>query len=338
MRYCATDSAPLREGALTALVRAELTSLGCETYVDRAGVALGGETGNLLARLPGTAAAGTPLLFTAHLDRVAGGMGADDAAGLAVAVEVLTVLGERQLAHPTLELACTVAEELGMRGAQHLDFGWLTARQAYCLDGEGPVGTVSRSAPHQVRLALELTGGEAVAGPAAAAAGAPGTAMQIAGYAMAHLELGQVDAQTTCLIGPGEGDPTSGHVAMWAEIRSTEPERLQQWESRVRSTFQRAADRFHGGVQCSEVQRVVGYRLAADAPVLVRARQAMLQAGVAALVGMAPGASDANVFMANGIETLLLGMGYEAIHTPQERMPLSQLVLAAELVLAIVLQ
>ena len=352
VRYCATDSAPRREGALAARVAADLAALGCRTETDAAAAALGGECGNLLARLPGSGS-GEPVLFVAHLDRFAGAtgvrprlrggalvaagdtpLGADDAAGLAVAVEVVAVLRERGLPHPDIELACTVAEELGMLGAQELDPAWFTARLAYCLDGEGPVGTACVTAPDQTRLTLRLEG-ESAAAPARS--DAPGSALQMAGYALAHLRLGRVDPQTVAQVGGAEGGPDPARVELWAEARAATPERLQAQVVHMRNVFAAAARRFGGHCTWLTEQQVTGYRLNDAAPVLQRARAAMARAGVAPVVGAAPGASDANVLMARGIPTLLLGMGFEEIHTTAERMPLAQLHAAAEVALAIAL-
>lgn len=351
IRFCATDSAPRREGALAALLAQALTDLGCAVHADGAGPAIGGECGNLLARLPGTAP-GEPILFVAHLDRYPGGtgvrprmqgdalvasgtlLGADDAAGLAVALEVLTVLQERGLPHPSIELAFTVGEELGMLGARQLDPGWFGARMAYCLDGEGPVGTACVSAPHQTRLTLCLEG---AAENAPARSEQPGSALQIAGYALAHMRIGRVDPLTVAHVGGAEKEPEPGRIEMWVEARSAEAERLAAQVAHMRGSFEAAARRFQGRCTWLSEQAVAGYRLDAAAPVLTRALAAMARAGVAPLVGAAPGASDANALMAHGIPTLLLGMGFEQIHTPDERMPLVQLTAAAELALAIAL-
>ena len=48
------------------------------------------------------------------------------------------------------------------------------------------------------------------------------------------------------------------------------------------------------------------------------------------------GGSDANIFNGYGVPTVNLGIGYEEIHTTQERMPIAELVKAAELVVALV--
>ncbi|KHF27239.1 Peptidase T [Anoxybacillus sp. BCO1] len=48
------------------------------------------------------------------------------------------------------------------------------------------------------------------------------------------------------------------------------------------------------------------------------------------------GGSDANVIAGFGIPTVNLAIGYEDIHTTNERMPIEELVKATEMVLAII--
>ena len=53
-------------------------------------------------------------------------------------------------------------------------------------------------------------------------------------------------------------------------------------------------------------------------------------------LGATGGGSDANVFNAHGIATILLGVGYEEIHTPNERIALSSVVDLVEVLVATV--
>src|SRR5512145_2595930 len=68
------DSLSRREGRIAARLARELEPLGATIAFDDAGTKVGGEVGNLVARLPGTADA-PPLLLCAHMDTVAPGEG-----------------------------------------------------------------------------------------------------------------------------------------------------------------------------------------------------------------------------------------------------------------------
>ena len=107
----------------------QLAGRGLSTQVDG--------MGNLVATLAGT---GKPLLLNAHMDRVPPGLGhrpvlrdgilysdgttnlgADDAAGIAIILEVLARLVEQDLPHPPIVAVFTVQEEAGLCGATKFD-------------------------------------------------------------------------------------------------------------------------------------------------------------------------------------------------------------------------
>jgi tripeptide aminopeptidase len=61
------DSVSREEGRLARELAESLAKLGEETRFDTAGEKVGGDTGNLIARLKGTASL-PPLLLSAHMD------------------------------------------------------------------------------------------------------------------------------------------------------------------------------------------------------------------------------------------------------------------------------
>jgi tripeptide aminopeptidase len=170
LELCAIDSEPTRERLLADRLKESLSELGFTVTEDDTGDRIGGNAGNLIARLAGTGP-GEPLLFSCHMDRVVPGvgvkpriegefivsdgttvLGADDASGLAAILEGVTTLKELQRPHPPLELVLTVAEELALVGSSHLDTGQLSARSGFVLDACGPVGEIVVQAPEQVKF------------------------------------------------------------------------------------------------------------------------------------------------------------------------------------------
>src|SRR5215469_17984512 len=120
-------STPGHEEQVRAYLEQRLATAGLTTQTDTAG--------NLIATFPGE---GKPLLLNAHMDRVPPGcghlpvlrdgvlysdgttnLGADDAAGIAVILEVLARLAEQHLPHPPLVIVFTVQEEAGLCGAKN---------------------------------------------------------------------------------------------------------------------------------------------------------------------------------------------------------------------------
>ena len=82
-------------------------------------------------------------------------LGGDD--GIAVAM-ALAVLDSREIAHPALEVVFTVDEEIGMEGAQGLDFSQLSARRMLNIDSEDEgIFTVSCAGGASANVSIGLT-------------------------------------------------------------------------------------------------------------------------------------------------------------------------------------
>jgi tripeptide aminopeptidase len=70
IRLLEMNTPSCKEGPVADFLEAELRGMGFTTWRDGAGQAIGGETGNLLARLDGAASGAPPLLLNAHMDTV----------------------------------------------------------------------------------------------------------------------------------------------------------------------------------------------------------------------------------------------------------------------------
>ena len=173
-----------REHEVAARLRREMEALGAAVEVDDAGAKVGGTTGNVIARLRGTAPGAPPLLLSAHMDTVVpcenirpvveGSvvrtdgttvLGADDKSGCAIIVEILRSLRERGIPHGDVEVVFTICEEVGLLGAKHLDVSRLRARDGLVLDCDG-VGELVTRGPAAVKIVFRVHGKEAHAGVA----------------------------------------------------------------------------------------------------------------------------------------------------------------------------
>ncbi|HEY3379424.1 MAG TPA: M20/M25/M40 family metallo-hydrolase, partial [Armatimonadota bacterium] len=216
-----------REGAIAKHLRTVLEELGLTVCVDDAGEHLGGETGNLIARLPGNIDA-PPLLFCAHIDTVAPTeglhvqrgngeirsdgatiLGADDRAGVAAILEMLRALLESGARRPPLEIVFTVAEEIGVMGSMLLDYAQLTARYGFVPDTSGPVGIIVTRAPAQRHLHITIHGKAAHAGMTPEHGI---SAITVAARAIARMEQGRIDEETTANIGIMHGGKATNIV------------------------------------------------------------------------------------------------------------------------------
>ena len=342
----AIDAESGEETEMRAYLTGTLAKLGIPSETD--------ESGNLFARLPGTTTA-EALLFSAHMDTVSPGrgkkaivhpdgritsdgttvLGADDAAGLAAILEALTVIRERALPHPDIELLFTAEEERFCPGSACFDYTKLRAKKAYVLDLTGPVGTVAVAAP--TILSVDVT----VRGKAAHAGFAPEAginALSIAAKALAGLNTGHVAPDTTVNFGTVEGgtgrNVVPDRVRIAGEVRSLRHETALHEARKIEAAFRQAAEASGGTAEVSMTEDLRAYRIASDEPVVTRLREALaaLDMGVPCQVETF-GGSDNNQFVKHGLRGVVLASAMELVHTTEEYTLISELARSAALTL-----
>jgi len=337
------NSPSCREGDVAARVIAILQELGAQVTVDMADVRLGGETGNIIARLPGTVEA-PPLLFNAHLDTVeptenlrirlhddritSDGdtiLGADDKAGVAAILEMARAVQETGIPRPPLEIVFTVAEEVGLMGSMVLDYELITARIGFVADSGGPVGRIVNRAPAQKNLKFTVHGRASHAGIAPEDGI---NAISAAAHAIAGLRQGRIDAETTANIGIIRGGKATNIVPDTVEVvgeaRSRDPQKLREQVAHMREAFEQAARRLGATVDVEETDMYPAFNLDADARSVKLAGQALQALELAPIVEATGGGSDANFFNEHGIQTVILSCGMNQPHSHEESLDLEQ--------------
>jgi tripeptide aminopeptidase len=344
-----------QEGAMAEAVRAQLTALGIDCVMDDAGAQIGGEVGNLIAKVPGTID-GPPLMLNAHLDtvvspapitpvvevdciRASGGgiLSADDKAGIAIIFEVLRVLQDDRVPHLPLEVVFTVAEEIGLYGAQHLDYSLLQARVGFALDGGRAPNRVMIQAPAQVGMTARIHGRAAHAG-ARPEKGI--NAIAIASQAISQMKLGRIDEETTANIGTIHGG-TAGNIVpelveVVGEARSHDEGKLDRQVADMVARFHEAAAAAAGTADVEILHRFPRFKLEPESPALRIVSCAARQIGAVPEYQVTGGCSDANIFNSHGISAAILSAGAENPHSSEERLWLDDFEQAAHMVLAIV--
>jgi len=356
------DSISKEEGAISNEIRKILKSLGAEIVVDNAGEKVGSDTGNLVAKFTGNTQA-PPLLLNAHMDTVEPGrgvipvlkdgvftsdgttiLGADDKSAIAIIIETLRVIQENDLPYGPLELVFTICEEVGLQGAKHLDFSLITAEYGFALDATDTEGIVTR-APSANRLEFKIHGKEAHAG-AAPEKGI--NAISLASKAIAELEIGRIDRETTCNLGLIEGGTATNIVpnlvTVKGEVRSHDEEKLNQVTDQIVSAFKTVVDDYRGasdgdGRPRLEIQVDSDFRrthVPDDHPLVSLARRAAENLGRKMVSKTSGGGADANIFFEKGIVTGVLGTGMKDMHSMQESVRLDDMVKTTELLLEII--
>jgi tripeptide aminopeptidase len=347
------DSLSRREGRLAARLARELRDLGAEVTFDDAGTQVGGDTGNLIAHVPGTADA-PALLLCAHMDTVEPGegvrpiveddvirtdgstvLGGDDKSGVAIICECVRVCRERALRHPPLDVVLTICEELGLLGAKHLDLGRVRARRGLVFDSDA-AGFVFSRAPGANALDIVVHGRAAHAGMAPERGV---SAIQVAAAAIDRMRLGRIDGETTANLGTITGgravNIVPDQVRIRGEARSHDPARLAAQTAHMRACFEEAAARHPGArIEVTVHRQYEPMAVADDAPTMRLLMAAAARTGRSLTAAGMGGGCDANVLNRRGLEVVNLGTGMCDIHTTSEWLRVSDMVAAAEVTLA----
>ena len=363
-RLAAITSPPLREGAIARYLAERFAALGAEVLFDRADQAAGGEIGNLIASFPPAGRDAEPLLLSMHMDTVEPGgevmpvlndgvftsasgtiLGADDKAGIAELIEALEVVREQGIARGPLEVVVTIAEEIGLVGAKHLDYSLLRARYGFALDTTG-MGHMVLRAPGANRLRVEILGREAHAGVAPEQGL---SAIQTAALALAEMRLGRIDMETTANFGKIEGgvacNIVPGRVFLEGEARSHDPAKLAEQTTHMVDCFERAAERMARTIDGVPMRPQLQIDIqpdyprmavSAEASVVRLAQAAATAAGQQLAIKLGGGGSDANIFNAHGIETIILATGMRDVHSAKESVAVDDMVTVAELLVEII--
>ncbi|MGB3102957.1 MAG: M20/M25/M40 family metallo-hydrolase, partial [Psychrobacillus psychrotolerans] len=152
---------------------------------------------------------------------------------------------------------------------------------------------------------------------------------------------GRLDAETTANIGRFEGGQATNivcdEVHILSEARSINKEKLDAQVAHMVATFVETAEKF-GGKAVTETQLMYpGFHFEEEHAVVQVAKRAVERIGRTAEIKTSGGGSDANVIAGFGIPTVILSVGYEEIHTTNERMPIEELEKLADLIVEIVL-
>jgi tripeptide aminopeptidase len=350
------DSETGEEQEIAKVLKKKFTDLGVHVQEDNSMEKTGHGANNLICTWEGTVDGKEDIYFTSHMDTVVPGkgikpqikdgyitsdgstiLGADDKAGLAAILETVQVYNEQKLPHGTVQFIITAGEESGLVGSRALDPSLVKASFGYAIDSDGSVGDIVVAAPTQAKLLAKIHGKTAHAGVAPEKGV---SAITLAAKAISKMPLGRIDEETTANIGSFAGGKQTNivcdYVEILAEARSLETSKMEAQVQKMKQAFEQTAEEFGGHADVDVKIMYPGYKQQAGDRVVEVARNAAKTIGRESKLTQSGGGSDANVIAGFGIPTVNLSVGYEEIHTTNERIPVTELVKTAEMVAAII--
>jgi len=355
------DSLSRKEKEIALKLSADMEELGAECFFDDAGNKVNGNTGNLIVKIKGNRLNLEPFFLSAHMDTVGPGkgikprldngfiksdgttvLGSDDKSGIAVIVEVVRTLRERDVPHGDIEIAFTICEEIGLLGAKNIDISKFNSRYGIVLDSSSPSRLVLRC-PSAERLEFHVHGVEAHAGlcPENGI-----NAIKIASESISKMKLGRIDHETTANIGIIKGGIATNivpnFVKIVGEVRSHDEDKLVAQKNHmiecVRNTvsnYEVILDGQKGGARVEEIFERSYDRMVVpeDSRVVKIIDRAVKGLGHRITYHTSGGGCDANFFNQMGIECANLGTGMYELHTVNEYLVLEEFYRAAEIVI-----
>ena len=356
MELMAVTGRSKHEGQVVAFVRERLLAAGVpdsciETDTANRRIPGGGETGNLIVKLPGTKR-GPRRLLMAHMDTVpicvgakpvlkgdvirssnpASGLGGDDRAGVAVVLTAALELFRRKLTHPPITLFFCVQEEIGLYGARYVSANKLgTPKFCFNWDG-GDANYVNIGATGDYAIEIEVEG---IASHAGVHPERGVNAITIASLAIADLtqngwhgliEKGKHRGTSNVgIIHAGEAtNVVTPSLSLRAEARSHDPVFRKKIVEAYRKAFElaaksvRSSDGKTGRVTFGSDLKYESFRLNPEEPAVSLAKQAVEKIGLIPELCIGNGGLDANWMTAHGFPTVTLGCGQHDIHTTNE--------------------
>jgi tripeptide aminopeptidase len=349
------DSLSRKEKKMCDTLKSKLESMGYSPVEDDAGQKIGGECGNIICTIKGSKNV-PAILITAHMDTVVPGigkkpvvdgdiirsdgttiLGGDDASGIAIILETLKVLKEDNIKHGDIQIAFTIAEEVGLLGAKNMDFSKINAKFGFILDSDGRIGCAAVKAPSQNKIHVVVKGKAAHAGmePENGI-----SAFSIMSEAITKMKLGRIDEETTANIGLINGGVATNivcdRVEIECEARSRQQVKLDTQTAHMRECFEKAAAKWGGEVEFKAEIEYPSFNINEDSAIVKIMETAATKCGFVYEGVATGGGSDTNIINSKGIEAVDISIGMTKVHSVNEQIAISDLQKAALFLIAII--
>lgn len=368
MDLIAIPGGSCRESAVSDWIQSSLKKSGVPAAAITTDIAhkkspSGGETGNLIVKLPGTEKQ-PRILLMAHMDTVplavgckpvrkgdtirpasrANALGGDNRSGCAVVLTAICEILRQKLPHPPLTLLFTVQEEIGLRGARYLTASKL-GKPELCFnwDGRDPasltIGAVGAS-----YLQIDVSGIPSHAGvhpergvnASIVAAVALGDLQKNGWHGLVNKGKQQGTSNVGVINGGSATNVVMPELSIEAETRSHQSKFRDRITTEFRKAFEKAvrgvktSDGRNGELSFSQDVRYEAFRIKDSAECVTMASAAVEKIGLEPQTMIGNGGLDANWMSAHGFPTVTLGCGQHDIHTVDETLDIPEFLNACE--------
>ncbi|MBN2726497.1 M20/M25/M40 family metallo-hydrolase [Candidatus Mcinerneyibacteriota bacterium] len=327
-----------------------LEALGARVEYDPGeGGPIGSDGGNIYAFFSGDPARKT-ILLSAHTDtvtptvslepglsegKITGDgthiLGADDKAAIAVIFELLRAAREEGFAHPPIEIALSISEETGLLGASLMDITRFSSKEALVLDMSG-TEKIGYAAVGARDIIFDITGKASHAGWAIDEGV---NAILGAASLIRKMKTGTVDEESVFNIGLIEGGEAVNIVPertrIRGEIRSFREGKMDVIVRKALEAAKETEKEFPGmAIDVTVKEKYKPYQNDPKSPLIIALQNAGNSLGRPQSLVRCKGGSDANIFNYKGLESVVLSIGMEDVHSSKEYIYLDDMVRLTE--------
>lgn len=266
-------------------------------------------------------------------------LGGDDKGGVAIILETFESLVENNLPHNDVFAVITPSEEVGLLGAKSIKWEeipdeFTPAKDMLVLDNGGGADLVAVEGPCMYKINVHYEGASAHAGIEPEKGRSAILAMS---NAIAKMKIGRLNDYTTSNIGsiisefPTNVVPKDCKIRM--EVRCLNEDEAKENVDNYVDIFEKTAKEFE--VKCNiDIEYDYPPLKQIDGNVLLnRVLDAYNKVGVVAKPIKIGGGCDGNIYLKNGFNSVILGVGMYKIHTIEEYLVISDMGKTAEAVL-----
>ena len=266
-------------------------------------------------------------------------LGGDDKGGVAIILETFESLVENNLPHNDVFAVITPSEEVGLLGAKSIKWEeipdeFTPAKDMLVLDNGGGADLVAVEGPCMYKINVHYEGASAHAGIEPEKGRSAILAMS---NAIAKMRIGRLNDYTTSNIGsiisefPTNVVPKDCKIRM--EVRCLNEDEAKENVDNYVDIFEKTAKEFE--VKCNiDIEYDYPPLKQIDGNVLLnRVLDAYNKVGVVAKPIKIGGGCDGNIYLKNGFNSVILGVGMYKIHTIEEYSVISDMEKTAEAVL-----
>lgn len=290
--------------------------------------------GNVIVKVHGK---GKPLMINAHLDTVEPGrniksvikngiiksdgktiLGADDKVAVAVILDLLRLIKNKNLETRPLEIVFTVQEEIGSFGAKALDFKKIEAKECLVLDRSKPLGYIVVASPFIYTLDINVFGRSAHSGNPSSGINAIAETAE----AIQKIKQGRISKDTTVNFGVIQGGQCSNvvpeNVCMKGEVRSFDKIEAEKEIVKIREVFEKTVKKHGGKVKVKTNLSCTGYEHDKNIALIKQLAKLNKKFKFKTVYERAGGGSDANYFNSKKITAVNIAYAGKYAHTTKE--------------------